>query len=326
MPPFLHFGAGLPSLPAVKRRTRPASMKFPPDLKPGDLVVIVSPAGRIDGQVLENGAECLRRRGYEVRIGRHAFESRGMFAGSDAQRAADMQEALDDPEVKAVFFSRGGYGSLRTHLRLDWSAFFENPKWLVGFSDITVFHSFLARHGIASVHGVMTSMFGKHEKPSDSLARTIALLEGDRSGHELASHELNRKGGASGILTGGNLSVIQSLRGTPLDLEPEGKILFIEDINEQLYHIDRMMRNLLAGGVLEQISGLVVGHFTDMKDGTSPYGQTVCEIIREVVEPYDYPVVFGFPAGHELPNMPLLMGGEITVEVDKSSARIAFRS
>ncbi len=301
-------------------------MKYPPHLTPGDKVVIISPAGRIDRQVVEHGAMLLRQRGYKVEIGRHAFGEDGVFSGSDVERAADMQQALDDPSVKAVFFSRGGYGSVRTHERLDWTSFFENPKWLVGFSDITVFHSWLSRSRTASVHGVMTSMFGKHDKPTGSFLRMMGLLEGERSGGVLPAHALNRTGSASGVLTGGNLSVIQSLRGTPLDLRPKGKILFIEDINEQLYHIDRMMRNLKAGRVLEQLSGLIVGHFTGMKEGSAPYGRTACEIIREAVEDYSYPVVFGFPAGHELPNEPLLMGGRITLDVSGDGSRIKYHN
>lgn len=299
-------------------------MKFPPNLSPGDKVSIISPAGKIDRQVVERGAELLRQQGFTVEIGRHAFDEDGVFSGSDAARASDMQEALDDPTVKAIFFSRGGYGCLRTHVLLDWSSFLRAPKWLVGFSDITVFHVYLSHHQIASVHGVMPSRFETDGALTESFLQLMELLRGNLAGYVLPPHELNRTGAASGILTGGNLSIIQSLRGTPLDLNPAGKILFIEDIHELHYHLDRMMQNLKAGGVLEQLSGLIVGYFTGMRDGGTPFGRTAFEIIKDAVAPYEYPVVFGFPAGHELPNQPLLMGSRISLEV--SDERVAVRN
>ena len=299
------------------------AMKFPPYLTPGDLVSMISPAGAIDRKVVERGAELLRRLGFAVRIGRHAFDAEGVFSGPDSARAADMQDALDDPSVKAVFFNRGGYGCLRTHFQLDWSSFLKHPKWLVGFSDTTVFHAWLTRHGIASVHGVMASRFEKDGALTDSFLRLMELLGGKPPDYDIAPHGLNRTGTASGVLTGGNLSVIQSLRGTPLDIMPAGRILFIEDIGEYRYHLDRMMQNLKAGGILEQLSGLIVGYFTGMKDGGTPFAKTSYEIISEAVAPYPYPVVFGFPAGHELPNHPLLIGGTITLDVSITGGTVA---
>ncbi len=295
-------------------------MKFPPYLTVGDKVSIISPAGSIGGEVMERGAEILRQQGFRVKIGKHAFDEAGVFAGTDVDRAADMQKALDDKSIKAVFFSRGGYGCLRTHLQLDWTRFIQHPKWLVGFSDNTVFHSYLSRNKTASIHGVMASSFEKDGELTDSFLKLVDLLTGNRVDHVVPPHELNRMGKAAGELSGGNLSILQSLRGTPLDLKPKGKILFIEDIHELNYRIDRMMQNLKAGGVLEEISGLVVGYFTGMNNGAAPYGKTVLEIIREAVDSYDYPVVFGFPAGHELPNLPLLMGGKVTLEVSGNGA------
>lgn len=297
-------------------------MKFPPDLTSGATVSIVSPAGQVDPQLIERGAAQLRDRGLKVRIGRHALDHTGVFAGTDEDRAADMQEALDDPTVEAVFFSRGGYGCLRTHLRLDWSAFLNQPKWLVGFSDATVFHSFLASRNIATVHGVMTAFFEQDGAPTASFLETIGLLEGKATDCTIPAHPLNRPGTACGILTGGNLSIIQSLRGTPLDLIPAGRILFIEDIQELNYRVDRIMQNLKVGGILEQLSGLIVGHLTGFKDGTTPYDGTACDIIREAVEPYTYPVAFAFPAGHELPNHPLLMGGKFLLDVTDKETRL----
>jgi len=293
-------------------------MKFPPKLKTGDKVSIISPASKIDRQIAERGAELLRQQGFRVEIGLHAFDRENMFAGSDSARADDMQKALNDKSIKAVFFTRGGYGSLRTHLRLNWSSFFKRPKWLIGFSDITVFHAYLSRHNIASVHGVMTAWFEQDAVLTDSFLRMMELLRGEKPDCNLLPHELNRNGLASGILTGGNLSIIQSLRGTSLDISPKGKILFIEDIDEHHYHLDRMMMNLKAGGVLEQLSGLVAGHFTGIKDGETPFGKTAYQIIKDAVASYHYPVAFGLQSGHELPNYPLLLGSRISLDVSEN--------
>lgn len=290
-------------------------MKYPPYLLPGDKVTMLSPASKIDRQIVERGAELLRQQGFKVVIGLHAFDNEGIFAGSDVDRADDLQKALDDKSVKAIFFSRGGYGSIRTHLRLNWSSFFKKPKWLIGFSDITVFHAYLSNHNIASVHGVMSAWFEQEGVLTGSFLQMMELLKGEVPSYCVDPHLLNRTGSASGILTGGNLSIIQSLRGTALDLSPKGKILFIEDIDEHHYHLDRMMFNLKAGGLLEQISGLIVGYFTDIKDGETPFGKTSCEIVKEAVASYSYPVAFGFPAGHQLPNLPLIMGSRISLEV-----------
>jgi muramoyltetrapeptide carboxypeptidase len=290
-------------------------MKFPSYLVPGDKVAIVSPAGFINQKIVERGAEILREQGFIVEIGQHAFGKEGVFSGSDHDRSTDMQKALDNKSIKAIFFSRGGYGSIRTHANLNWSSFFKKPKWLIGFSDITVFHAFLSNHHIASVHGVMTAWFEQNNELTDSFIELLALLRGAKLEYNLAPHPLNRFGEVSGTLIGGNLSIIQSLRGTTLDLSPKGKILFIEDIDEHHYHIDRMMLNLKTGGVLKKLSGLIVGYFTAITDGEAPFGKSSEEIIREAVAEYGYPVVFGFPAGHELPNKPLLLGGNVSLKV-----------
>ena len=297
-------------------------MKFPSKLNPGDKVAIISPASKIERLIVERGAELLRQQGFRVDIGIHAFSNDCMFAGSDPERASDMQKALNDKTIKAIFFARGGYGSLRTHFHLNWSSFFKKPKWLIGFSDITVFHAYLSNHSIASVHGVMAAWFEQDNVLTDSFLKMMELLRGDKPVYFLQPHELNRKGSTTGVLTGGNLSIIQSLRGTPLDISPKGKILFIEDIDEKFYHLDRMMQNLKAGGVLEQLSGLVAGYFTGMKDGETPFGKTAYQIIKDAVAPYRFPVAFGFQSGHELPNYPLLMGSKISLDVSEEKVII----
>jgi len=297
-------------------------MKYPPFLAKGDKISIVSPAGKIDRSIVERGAQLLVEQGFVVQIGEHAFDAAGVFAGTDEARASDLQKALNDKTVKAIFCSRGGYGSLRIQQRLNWSAFFKKPKWLVGFSDITVFHSYLSEHKIASIHGVMPGFFERDGTVTESFLKTIHLLQGELPKYSVAPNPLNRFGEANGILIGGNLSILLSLRGTPLDLSPKGRILFIEDISEYYYHLDRMMTNLKVGHILEQISGLVVGYFSEMKDGESPYGESAYEIINEAVAEYRFPVAYNFPAGHNLPNMPLLLGGRISLNVTPNEVTI----
>jgi muramoyltetrapeptide carboxypeptidase len=286
-----------------------------PFLIPGDKIAIVSVAGKVNREPVEKAVSLLEEENFVVEITPNAFGQFHMFSGTDEERATDMQLVLDDPEVKAILFARGGYGSLRTLMLLDWSGFFRHPKWLIGFSDITVFHSFLTCREVASIHGVMPSFFFDGGVRTDSLDRLLNLLRGKPLLYQIPGDRLNRKGMAKGILIGGNLSLLISLRGTELDLDYDGKILFIEDIAEYDYHIDRMMMNLKFGGGLSRLAGLIVGYFTDTKTNNTPFGMSANEIIYDAVSEYGYPVVFGFPAGHELPNFPLVMGSEISLEV-----------
>jgi len=297
-------------------------MHIPPFLNPGDKIAMVSVAGNISEEVVKAARNLLESENFVVEIGAHALGANHMFSGTDSERAQDMQYALDDPETKAIFFTRGGYGSLRTLMLLDWTKFFRRPKWLVGFSDITIFHSFLSNHQIASIHGVMSAHFFDNGVKSESFVQLLALLRGNSLNYNISPDRLNRNGTNSGMLVGGNLSLLLSLRGTNLDLRLKGKVLFIEDISEYDYHIDRMMMNLKAGGELSLLSGLLVGYFTDTKIGSIPFGRSAKEIILETVSGYHFPVVFGFPAGHELPNYPLLMGSEISMEVADTGVSI----
>lgn len=297
-------------------------MICPSPLLPGDKIALVSVAGKISMETVEKARILLEEEGFVAETGAHAFDALNMYAGTDQDRALDMQKAMDDPEVRAILFTRGGYGSLRTFMLLDWTGFHRHPKWLIGFSDITVFHSYLSMNGVTSVHGVMTSYFFDNGRRTDSLDRMLELLRGNSSEYQLPPNRLNITGSCRGELVGGNLSILYSLRGTPLDRPLDGKVLFMEDIQEFDYHIDRMMMNLKFGGVLSGLAGLIVGYFTETKSGETPYGQDAFEIIRDAVSGYGYPVVFGFPAGHELPDYPLLMGSEILVEVSEDKVLI----
>ncbi len=290
---------------------------IPAYLKAGDTIGIISPASIIDKQKVDQAAQLLRNMGYNVVYARHVFEKHNQFAGTDKQRTADLQSMIDDETVKAIICSRGGYGSLRTILPVDWSRFVHKPKWIVGFSDVTVLHSKLHSMHIASVHGVMPSHFVKNRKPSQSFVSMMDAIEGKNLHYEFSSSEYTICGETTAPVVGGNLSILYSLRGTPYDIDTDGKILFIEDLAEYLYHLDRIMMNLKTGGKLRNLAGLIVGGFTSMKDNDTPFGKNVEEIILDAVSGYGYPVAFNFQAGHQAINLAIKMGCRATLSINE---------
>lgn len=290
-------------------------MIIPSNLQPGERIRIVSPAGKVQKDKVLPGIKLLQDEGFEVIIGNHVFYKHFQYAGTDQHRAADLQEAIDDPETKAIICARGGYGTVRIIDRIDFTALLKNPKWIAGFSDVTVLHSVLNKLGIASIHGAMPGFFLDNNKPSRSFHSLTDLLLTGRSRIQCQSDPLNRMGKVSGELVGGNLSLLYSLQGTPWQIETTGKILMIEDLSEYLYHLDRMMQNLKLAGQLKNLAGLVVGGFTEMKDNDSPFGKSAYEIILEAVQDYQFPVCFDFPAGHIPKNLPLMLGGNYQLEV-----------
>ena len=291
-------------------------MIYPSFLKHGDKVVILSPSGKIEAQWVEGLKQVLEEYGLVVSVAEHTLCEAGRFAGTDEDRIADLQAAVSDPHVRAIFCSRGGYGLARIIDKIDFTPLKDDPKWVVGFSDITVLHNALGRVGVASIHGIMA----KHiTLKADGLDNLMTMLFGGDVAYEVPAHDFNKVGEAEGELIGGNLSVLYGLRGTPFDLDYKGKILFIEDLGERLYHIDRMMQNLRLGGVFEQIKGLVVGQFTDIDEDDS-FDGGVYGVISEAVKGYDIPVCFNFPAGHVDNNQPLMLGAKYKLEVLKNKS------
>ena len=291
-------------------------MKKPCYLKAGDKIRIISPAGKISPEKINHSIELLQNEGFEVEIGSHVFDSYFQFAGTDQQRFVNLQEAFDDEDCKAVICSRGGYGTVRLISQLDFSKFNKNPKWLVGFSDITVLHAALQKSGFCSIHGAMPSFFLKDNNKSQSYTELINILTGNKNVAVIPHNNNNRTGITIGKLTGGNLSVLYSLLGTPFETDTDHKILFLEDVGEYLYHIDRMMWSLKLAGKLERLAGLVVGGFSEVKDGD--FGQSTEEIIMSIVKEYSYPVCFNYPAGHIDENLPLMLGADYLLEIDKT--------
>jgi muramoyltetrapeptide carboxypeptidase len=298
--------------------TKPLTMIFPEFLQRGDRIRIIAPSGKVSRDKVLPGIDLLQDAGYEVIVGRHVFDRHFQYAGTDQQRTADFQEAIIDRQTKAIICARGGYGSARIIEKIDFSPLLENPKWLVGFSDITVLHSVLNKLGLASIHGAMPAFYLENKKPSKSFYSLIAALTSGVSGAEISPHPLNRNGSATGELVGGNLSLLYSLQGTPWQLNAQGRILLIEDLSEYLYHIDRMMQNLKLSGQLNNLAGLVVGGFTEIQDNESPFGKSAYEIIREAVEGYNFPVCFDFPSGHIPKNLSLVMGASYRLEVSNT--------
>jgi muramoyltetrapeptide carboxypeptidase len=296
---------------------------IPQYLKFSDQIRIISPSGSILPEYIDGAKKLLSDWGLNVTEGEFARAEYGRFAGTKEQRIADLQSALNDPDVKAILCSRGGYGLAQIIDRIDFKAFTKSPKWLVGFSDITILHNVIGNMGIASIHAIMAKQMTELPAESESVSRLKDILFGKFPVYKISGHPLNRKGKTKGKLMGGNLSVLMGLRGSRFDLDYKNAILFIEDISEQPYHIDRMIQNLRYSGVLSQLSGLIAGQFTDCEEDPLMM-QNVVDIISDAASEYDFPVCFHFPAGHCDNNFPLLMGTSVTLEVNETEANLIF--
>ena len=301
-------------------------MQTPGYLKKGDQVMIVAPARKIAPEEVEPARKILESWGLKVEYARHLFGIYNQFSGTDSERLEDFQQALDDPRVKAIICARGGYGSVRIIDRLDFGRFIEKPKWIVGYSDITVFHSHINQNlGIETLHAEMPLNFGKKKTKTETFDSLKKTLCGRIPEYNIPTSDSNRLGQTQGILTGGNLSMLYSLMGSPSDINTENKILFIEDLDEYLYHVDRMMMNLKRNGKLDRLAGLIVGGLSDMNDNSIAFGKTAKEIVWEHVQEYNYPVCFDFPAGHIPDNRALIMGREILLTVGKEEIRVFYK-
>jgi muramoyltetrapeptide carboxypeptidase len=287
----------------------------PASLKKGDKIYILATARSMDAEELQPAVALFESWGLQVVLGKTIGRKHFQYGGTDDERFEDLQYALNEESIAAIFCARGGYGTVRFADRLNYSKFMLRPKWLIGFSDITFLHTPISNAlGIQTLHAIMgVSVPTATPEAVETLRKE---LFGERNKYEIPADVLNRKGAASGILIGGNLSVLYAITGTKTNLNTLGKILFLEDLDEQLYHIDRMMLNLKRAGKLDGLAGLVVGGFTGMRDNTkafgfpkdNPFGKTAYEIIAEHVAAYNFPVAFGFPAGHISDNRALVMG------------------
>ncbi len=296
----------------------------PPLLKKGDAVGIAAPSSYMLKAELEPGLELIRSWGLKVTIGNHVFRRTNSFAGTDEQRAADFQSLLDDPGIRAIICARGGYGAVRMIRHLNVDKFLRHPKWIAGCSDITALHGLLQNLGVESLHSEMPRFVPPAEPDLASMDSLRAALFGETKQYSLQPHASNRAGKSRGILVGGNLSVLYSVAGSSLEPEMAGRILFIEDIGEYLYHIDRMMMNLAIRDRLKDLKGLVVGNMNNMMVSGSGYRKPAYTVIRNAVSQYDFPVMFGFPAGHAHPNMSLILGREVEISVNSRQCTLTF--
>ncbi|MBP9068223.1 MAG: LD-carboxypeptidase [Bacteroidia bacterium] len=296
-------------------------MKQPPFLKTGDTILVIGTARARDKDQIEPAITILKSWGLKVELGKNIFKTHHQFAGTDEQRAADLQWAIDHKKAKAVLIAGGGYGTLRIIDKVNFNSLKKSPKWFVGYSDTTILQARLTKLNMMSLHGTMAFQFTKDKEATHSIKQ---LLFGEKLSYTIPQNKLNRSGKANAPIVGGNLSLIYALSGSKDDLDTKGNILFIEDLDEQLYHIDRMMLQLKRSGKLKNLKGLIVGGMSDMKDNAIPFGKNANEIIFDAVKEYKYPICFDFPAGHIQKNMALYLGKKVKLHVEKNKVTLNY--
>jgi muramoyltetrapeptide carboxypeptidase len=292
----------------------------PPFLQPGDTIYITAPAKAIEESVVLEAKKTLETWGLNVRVAPHCLGRAAYFSGTDAERLADFQHGLDDPSIKAILCARGGYGCVRIVEELDWTAFQQNPKWIVGFSDVTVFHQKINQLGVESIHAIMP--LGFTEGSMEAKETLHKALFGETIIMEASPVKENCMGTAKGTLIGGNMTIIYSLIGTELSYTFKNKILFIEDIGEHIYKVDRMLHAFKLAGIFNQISGLILGGFTEMEDTDVPFGKTIEELISEQVVDLGIPVAFNVPIGHIPDNQAVVVGRTVTLTVTQTKSTL----
>ena len=293
----------------------------PPYLKEGDTVVIIATARKISDEELDPTIGILNSWGLNAELAPNLFKSHHQFSGSDVERTQDLQWALNHPTAKAILIARGGYGTLRIIDHVDFTEFKKNPKWLIGYSDATVLHCHLQSLGVVSLHATMPVNFLRHEEATLSIKQ---LLFNERIDYNIPIHPLNKTGYAEAEVIGGNLSLLYALSGSPSEVDFTNKILFIEDLDEFLYHIDRMMLQMKRSGKLKDLAGLIVGGLSEMKDNSISFGKNAEEIIYDAIAGYSYPVCFNFPAGHIDENMAFYLGKIGHLEVHEAAVKFYY--
>lgn len=299
----------------------------PDYLKAGDSIAIVAPAGILNGkkEAIDQAKILAESWGLKVMIGDFVFEDNNHFAGTDKERAQDFQEALDNPNIKAIWCARGGYGSVRILDKLDFTKFKETPKWVIGYSDITALHSDIHNLGIETIHGIMgASMIFDPNDTVESKETLRKALFGEELSYDIPPSKYNVVGEVEGDLIGGNLTILLTMLGSDSQLKTDGKILFIEEIGEYKYHIDRMLQSLKRAGYFTNLKGLIVGDMTNIKKNTTVWGTSIEQLILDATSEFDFPILFGFPAGHEPDNRAMIMGRKVKMEVTDNLSKVTF--
>ena len=307
----------------------PIKLMQPAYLQQGDTIVLLAPAGILKNRedVIEKAKDLAESWGLHVVYGKNLFNQGRHFAGTDVERIADFQSALDNPNIKAIWAARGGYGTVRILDHLDFTQFKEQPKWVIGYSDITALHSHIHNLGFETIHGMMgTSMGEEIEEITGTIASFKKALFGQQLTYTIVPNKMNRIGESTGVLVGGNLSILASMLGSQSQISTKDKILFIEEIGEYKYSIDRMLQSLKRAGFFENCKGLIVGDISNIKKNTTVWGSSIEQLILDVVAEYDFPVLFNFPAGHEADNRALVLGKSIELKVyTEKEATVVFK-
>lgn len=297
-------------------------MITPEFLQKGDTVAILATARKIDEATLEPAKRLLESWGLHVVFGRSIGKEENQLAGPDWLRATDFQEMLDNPSIKCIWAAKGGYGTVRIIDRIDFTKFRKKPKWIAGFSDVTVLHSHINNMGIETLHSLM-AVSAKSATP-DAIETFRKALFGEKLDYKISVNGHNRNGKARGEIVGGNLSVLYSIMGSKTQVDFKGKILFIEDLDEYLYHIDRMMMNLKRNGWFDGVKAVIVGGMTEMNDNDIPWGKDAHQIIEDILKDYKFPVIYGFPAGHIKDNRALILGKTVSVDANDKEVTVKF--
>lgn len=300
----------------------------PPYLKTGDTVAIVAPSGILKERTgeVEQAVALLNSWGLQVVIGKHVFNKANHFAGTDEERSEDFQNALDDPSISAIWCARGGYGTVRILDRLNFSKFKKNPKWLIGYSDITALHNQMDIEGFESIHAMMcTSLSDDISEIQETVSTFKDAIFGGSLYYTLKGSENNRVGQVTAPLVGGNLTMLHTMLGSKTSIDLSGKILFIEEIGEYAYHIDRMLQSLKRAGYFNHCKGVIVGDITKVRKNTTPWGTSVEQLILDALSEYKFPIAFNMPAGHEKDNRAMILGRTIDLVVEKNKSTIVFK-
>lgn len=321
------FFCGNTTSSAQNNSTKTNTLIRPPHLKTGDTVAIVAPSGILKNRTDEvnHAKNLLESWGLHVVVGKNVFNQNNHFAGTDDERCEDFQKALDDPKISGIWCARGGYGAVRILDKLNYTKFKKNPKWVIGYSDITALHNQVHNEGFESLHAMMcTSLQDDNSTIKETISTFKEALFGKPLAYTLQGSKYNITGMASGPLVGGNLTILHTMLGSKTSIDTAGKILFIEEIGEYEYHIDRMLQSLKRAGYFDNCKGVLVGDITKVKRNTTAWGVSVEQLILDVLAVYNFPVAFNMPAGHEKDNRALILGRTVQLTVEKDKSTVVF--